>query len=173
MAYDRYIQDLSGIKVLAPEVDTFEQKTILEQLSWMGIEQSFDVNNYIEAESEEELARKKELAKVELLTFLEESCIEHDVPASQSEVDSFFLAYGMKAGVKEQFAERFKDLTIRAFGLRDNDRSPNRPYKNIAIRDVLRENDLPYELLSRTVTDTNGARGKMWVLLKKKSLNPE
>ena len=173
LTYDRYIQDLSGIKVLAPEVDTFEQKTILEQLSWMGIEQSFDVNNYIEAESEEELARKKELAKVELLTFLEESCIEHDVPASQSEVDSFFLAYGMKAGVKEQFAERFKDLTIRAFGLRDNDRSPNRPYKNIAIRDVLRENDLPYELLSRTVTDTNGARGKMWVLIKKKSLNPE
>ena len=174
LTYDRYIQDLSGIKVLAPEVDTFEQKTILEQLSWMGIEQSFNLNNYIEAESEEELARKKELAKVELLAFLGENCVDQDVPASQSEVDSFFLAYGMKAGVKEQFAERFKDLTIRGFGRRKSDKkSLESSYKDIIINKVLKENDLPYELLSRTVADPNGERGKIWVLRRKKSLNPE
>lgn len=169
-SYDEYVQKLQGKCWFENQEQEFGKRTILEQLSWLGLEHTFEPQNYVAVVGAEALAKRRENAEAELLKLLEEKCVVGDLGENEEEA---FATYGMALEAQEEFSKQFKDLSIRAFGRREKDRTPKRPYKNIAICDVLRENDLPYELLSRTVTDTNGKRGKMWVLLKKKSLNPE
>ncbi len=167
LSYDNYMRQLKNETPLKSKQEKIEERTIIEQLSWLGLEHEFSPQNYVEFENEEEKAQKKLEAREELVNFLEHSSISICIPEHKEEADSLFLKKGKKRDEQECFKKRFKELALKAFGRRENDKSPNRVNSFPVINEILLENALPYEIVTRSIREDRTSV-TLWLLKKLK-----
>ena len=163
LTYDYFIGQLKDESNFTTKAKTFEERTIVEQLSWLGLAETFDPKNYVEFEGEEEKVQKKILAREELVRFIETYNIVGSIPEPIAEADELFLEKGIIREQQEAFKERFHKLALKAFGRRPNDKHSNRANSHPTINKILEENDLPYEIVTRSVKK-NRTSTAFWLL---------
>ena len=166
MSYEQYIQKAKGEKQLEIKNDDFEKRSILEQLSWMGLAHTFDLENYVVVEDEAQQERKREAAERELFDLLEQHSVDKGILDGQENIDDFYLDKGMDQEAQERFKEAFKRLAINVFGKRKNDKKNDRPYGLVVINGILKDKDLPYSILSHSIK-REGTSQTFWLLVKK------
>ncbi|WP_312340080.1 DEAD/DEAH box helicase [Anaerospora hongkongensis] len=182
LTYNQYVRKLRCNKIEneMQEGYTFGKKTIIEQLSWLGLESTFNHDNYLKEAiivSEEE---KQEHVK-QILDFLELYCIEEDIP--NNEKSNFIRQKGIALDQQENFCNNFTQLFNRASSKQDN--SNNGTMGLATIRNCLRSLSLPYEIISEQIKLTknemkqnniNQASATYWIVKKSynnKILKPE
>lgn len=95
---------------------------ILEQLSWIGLKETYDASLYIDYVDPDK-------NKANFINFLDKYC---DIPLSGNELDSF--------------EKEFKTLTTAAYGMQEGDRQDRPNYKATKIRKILKNYNLNYSI---------------------------
>lgn len=177
LTYEKYIKRLkSKGKNIGEEKNTelysFGEKTIIEQLSWMGLEDTFNSDNYL-----------KEVLKIDegkiqksvnaFMKFLECHSLEEEIPSDGK--PEFFRQKGMAPNEQDKFCANFTELYRHAF---EPQISNNRePLRLTTIRKLLKEQSLLYEIISEQIDLTedekkrfnlNQKSATFWVIKKQK-----
>lgn len=165
LSYDNYIRRLKNEMPCTVKSKSFEEKTIIEQLSWLGLAHTFAPENYVGVKDKEQQEQARRAAEEELFDFLEQHSIAKSIHDNHEDADALYLIQGMDQGAQERFKEAFKVLAINVFGKRENDKKKDRPYGLVVINGVLENKELPYSILSRSVK-RDGLSQTFWLLVK-------
>ncbi|MBP2658112.1 MAG: helicase, superfamily [Firmicutes bacterium] len=162
ITYDQYVQekwdkensiDISGVEDTA-------QRTIIEQLSWIYKEGSFDLNNYLVASRSEEDEKNIERNIKELIDFLEANVENDEIPVSGSDLTNFYRTRGMNSKKREEFRKKLTELLIKTYGLRAEDDRENNKYGKDVIEKCFKAHELPYAIFEKGVKVTKKEKEK-------------
>lgn len=130
------------------EIREFGKQTIIEQLSWLKKEDSFDPLNYLETSEEEKIKKEKNINN--FLEFLESKCCKEEIPEEGTKRRQFFRTMGMNQAQQEDFCIKFSEMYNTAYIAKKT----MKVYKKKTITNLLKEKGLQYEIEAQSLKNT-------------------